>query len=83
MNWLAQNWIELVGNALAFFDIYLLYRNSVWNWPIGILRTAIEPSPSGLGSAVFFFLGVVLLICHFPKTEVEGDANRVTYSGFV
>ena len=38
MAWLLQNWVEIVGNALAFLDIYLIYRNSVWNWPVGILN---------------------------------------------
>jgi len=39
MHWLIDNWVELVGNALAFADIYLLYRNLVANWPVGILNS--------------------------------------------
>ena len=35
-DWIIKNWVELLGNVLAFANIYLLYRNSVWNWPVGI-----------------------------------------------
>ncbi len=36
MSWLAANATEVVGNLLALWCIYLIARNSVWNWPVGI-----------------------------------------------
>ena len=41
MAWFTTNWLELVGNALNCLCIYLIYKNSVWNWPVGIANCAM------------------------------------------
>jgi nicotinamide mononucleotide transporter len=36
VTWILNNWLELSGNGLSFLCIFLISRNSLWNWPVGI-----------------------------------------------
>lgn len=39
--WQQQTWQEIVGAITGLFCVYLAAANSIWNWPIAIISTAL------------------------------------------
>lgn len=39
MNWIIQNWIEIVGALAGFVYIFFEIKASKWMWPIGLLTS--------------------------------------------
>lgn len=39
--WRQQSWIEIVGVITGLLCVYLAAANSIWNWPIAIISTAL------------------------------------------
>ena len=39
MNWIIQNWVEIIGALSGFVYIFLEIKVSKWMWPIGLLTS--------------------------------------------
>lgn len=40
-SWFTQHWIEIFGFVTGVVNLYLLVRQNVWNWPVGIANNAL------------------------------------------
>ena len=39
--WFTQHWVEIFGFVTGVANLYLLVRQNVWNWPVGILNNLL------------------------------------------
>ena len=44
---LAHNWQELVGSLTGALCVWLLVKQNIWNWPIGITNNIFYRALSG------------------------------------
>ena len=40
MNWITQNWIEIIGAIAGFIYVFFEIKANKWMWPIGLLTSA-------------------------------------------
>lgn len=77
-----DNWIQLLGAVLGLFQIWLLVRRSVWNFPVAMVMVTLfavtyveEQLYAEAGLQLFFF--VVNAVGWFQWRGLEDQAHQV------
>jgi len=86
--WQQQTWQEVVGVITGLLCVYLAAANSIWNWPIAIISTALYVYIFGKASLYADMLQYVYLCAtsiygwyywsRHPKTEDKSPVRTIT-----
>jgi nicotinamide mononucleotide transporter len=41
LNWITENYIEIIASILGIVGVYLTIRQNIWNWPVGLANVLL------------------------------------------